>query len=269
MAITTVDDIVAGLAASTVQRRPILKYGTIVAAGNIYTFAYTAGFPSAMAQPPLNNAGSGYACDSSTAGAVPLTNAAAQLWLTNLMLSCGASGVLVLYDRLWASSFAAPTGAGTVSFTTPGSLPARITDSGVGVEAWLDSYSAGGASAGTLALNYLDTAGASKTGATFTPGNTPTINRSQPIPLAAGSRGISQVTSLSNSATMTSGTYALVLRKRIAEIPIVASSTPAADLDWASLGLPKIPNGACLEVMLFAAAATTPILIGTAVIIDK
>ncbi len=267
MSIATVDDIAAAL--SVGQRRSFGKLGlAVAAAGNISTQFFSNGSYGAASQPPLNTAGSGYTCSSATLGALPLTNGVTQLYLAQLAICNFAHGMTYLYDRLWAASFAAPTVGGTVAITTPGALPARITDGGVGVEAWLENYTTGGASSGTLVLNYLDETGAAKSGPAFTPASAPNASRAQLIPLAAGSKGISQVVSLTNSATMTSGTYVIALKKRIAEyqVLVAAAGVPMA---WAELGLPKVPNDACIEFMTFSQATNLPNILGTLTLIDK
>ena len=267
MAITTVDDIVSALA-SSVQDSDFIKILTAPAVGGFQAAWAGTGFPGAGATPPLNTSGAGYTCSAATVGALPYTNGAVQNWLARFAASCTQPGTIILYDRLWTCSFAAPTVAGTVSITTPGTLPARITDNGADVEAWLDNYAVGGASAGTLAFNYTNVGNAARTGPTFTPVSAPVVGRTQPLPLQAGDFGVRVPTSLTNSATMTSGTYGITLRKPIARIPVLGVALGEVQ-DWAKLGLPKIPADACLEILFLAQNATAPTIIGTMDIIDK
>ena len=267
MAITTVDDIAAGLAGA--QDIDFIKNLTAPTIGAFQMAWAAPGFPGAGVTPALNTAGSGYTADNTTTGALPLANGAVQLWLARLAASCTQPGTILIYDRLWSCSFAAPVAAGTVSVTTPGNLPARITDNGVDVEAWLDVYAVGGASAGTATLNYLNAnTGAAKSGPAFSLPSAPVVGRTIPFPLAAGDTGVRQITSMSNSATMTSGTYGLTLRKPLSRVPVLGVGLGTV-YDWASLGLPKIPNGACLEILFLAQNATAPTIIGTMDIIDK
>lgn len=268
MAITTVDDIAAGLAAGP-KRIPFYKALPNAALGSVQTSFYQGTDPLGGAQPPLVSAGSGYACSKATQGALQFHDAAASRWLAKLMAYSNFPGLLLIYDRLWAASFAAPTVAGTITVTTPGSLPARITDGGDEVEAWLESYAVGGASAGTLALTYLDTLGATKTGPTFTALTTPAQARCQILPLAAGSKGVSQIVSLANSATMTSGTYVLALKKLLAAIPIPSPFHKPPSVDWAALGLPLIDNNACIEIGFMPNQTSGATLQGSLTLIDK
>ena len=142
--------------------------------------------------PPAYTAGSGYTCDDTTTGAALLVNSAGgglANRVSRMRLSAAVTGTLRLYDRLWSCSgmgFA----AGTYTVTTPGSLPARITDNGVGVQAFVENFVAAGAATGTLTLNYLNAAtGAAKTGVIGTVVSAPVAGQVQPIPWAVGDTG--------------------------------------------------------------------------------
>jgi hypothetical protein len=267
MAIATVDDIASGL--STAQDLMYQKTFTAPkAAGAFQSGWLAAGFPGAGSASPAYTAGSGYTCSSATAGAISLTNGAVQLWLAKLAMSCTQQGTIIIADRLWSCSgmgFA----AGTYTVTTPGSLPARITDNGVEVEAWVEQFVAAGAASGTLTLNYTNAnTGAAKSGVIAAVVSAPVAGQMQPIPLAVGDTGVRQVTSAVTSATWTSGSFGITLLKRIAEIPVTIANTGAV-YDWAQLGLPKIPNDACLMAFFLANGTTAPVLIGSLDLIDK
>jgi hypothetical protein len=90
----------------------------------------------------------------------------------------------------------------------------------------------------------------------------------QPIPLQTGDLGISQVTSVVTSATWTSGTFGLTLLKRIVEIPIAVAGVGSSQ-DWAQVGLPEIPNNACLMLMWHGINTTGPTFLASLDIIDK
>lgn len=267
MAIATVDDIVAGLNAS--QDQNFLKVLTAAkAAGAFQSGWLAAGFPAAGATPPAYTAGSGYTCSSATTGAMLYANASVKNWFAQIQASANIAGTLIIADRLWSCSgmgFA----ANTYTVTTPGNLPARITDNGVEVEAWVENFVAAGAATGTLTLNYLNAnTEASKSGVIGTVVSAPVAGQMQPIPLAAGDTGVRQVTSAVTSATWTSGSFGITLLKRIATIPI-NSAAVATVLDWAALGLPGILNDACLMLMFQASGTTAATILGNTEIIDK
>jgi len=149
---------------------------------------------------------------------------------------------LAFTQRNLISGFA----AATYTVTTPGSLPARITDNGVGVEAFVENFVAAGAASGTLTLNYLNAAtGASKSGVIGTVVSAPVAGQVQPIPLAVGDTGVRQVTSAVNSATWTSGSFGITLAKPIIDISVPFAG-PGEIYDWAEAALAKIPDDACL-----------------------
>ena len=267
MSIATVDDIASGLASA--QEIDFLKvFGAPKAAGAYQSGWLAAGRPGAGSAPPAYTAGSGYTCDKSTSGAAPLTNASVQLYAARLAAQASQAGSLLILDRLWSCGgmgFA----ASTYTVTTPGSLPARITDNGVNVEAWVEQFVAAGAASGTLTLNYTNAnSGAAKTGVIAAVVSAPVAGQLQPIPLAVGDTGVRQVTSAVNSATWTSGSFGITLAKRIAEVPIIAANTGFV-ADWAQLSLAKIPNDACIMFAWLATGTTAPTVLGELDLIDK
>jgi len=266
MAIATVDDIAAGLAAS--QSIPFLKIlGGPKAIGSWQSAWLSAGKPGAGSAPPAYTAGSGYTCSRTTAGALGQVNGATQNWLARLAASSSIATTLLIYDRLWSCGgmgFA----AGTYAVTTPGSLPARIADGGVGVEAFVEQFVVAGAASGTLTLNYTNSDGtAGRSGQIAAVVSAPVAGQLQPIPLQVGDVGVQQVTSAVNSATWTSGSFGITLAKRMATIPLNIAGLGAV-LDWASV-LAKIPADACLMFAIQATSTTAPTIQGEIDIIDK
>jgi hypothetical protein len=266
MAITTVDHIAAGLAVC--GGKNILKNITVPKAIGSYQSSWLGvGIPGAGATPPAYTAGSGYTCSKDTTGAFPYVNASVANFLARLFATSTIAGTLILVDRLWSCS-GIPFGAGTYAITTPGSLPARITDNGVGCEAWVEQFVAAGAASGTLTLNYKNPADGAEAGVIPAVVSAPLIGQMQPIPLLAGATGVRSIVSAVNSATWTSGSWGLTIVKRIASIPIPLAGI-GSSFDWAALGLPSIPNDACLMAIWQGGAATANQLIAEYSIIDK
>ena len=267
MTIATVDDIVAGLAT---QQRPLRfnkQFNLPKGAGTFVSGWLATGWPVAGATPPAYNT-SGYTCSKATTGAIgPMSNGAVQLWLAKLTAQSDRQGVIIIYDRLWACSgmgFA----AGTYTVTSPGALPARITDNGVGCELWIENYVAMGSASGTLTANYVDPSGAAQSGVLTSVQSAPVVAQMQQVPLATGGNGIKQLTSVVTSATWSSGSFGMTIMKPIAEISLV-NANPGAVLDWAQLGLPQIANDACLTAVFFAVDGVAPRVVGTLNLIDK
>ena len=268
MSISTVDDIASALANNRKPSRFCKVFAAPKAAGSWVSGWAATGFPGAGGAAPASNAGSGYTCTQATSGAQYYPTCSVQAWLARLSLGCNQTGTLILMDRLWCCG-GMGYAAGTYTVTTPGSLPPRITDSGVGVEAWIDTLAVNGAASGTLVLNYLDTGGNSKSGTVGAVVSAPAANQLQPIPLDPSSTGISQVVSAVTNQTWTSGSFGILLAKRLLEIPITVTGG-GVNLDWASIGLPQIDNAnACLMWAFLNGTANANTIAGTLDIIDK
>lgn len=266
MAIATVDDIAAAL--STAQRMNFYKLLTAPKAAGAFQGSWLGtGYPGAGAAPPAYTAGSGYTCSRSTTGALAQANGAVQNWVARHSASASVRGTWILVDRLWhcaGMGFA----ASTYTVTTPGTLPARITDNGVGCELWCEQNVAAGAASGTLTVNYKNVADAAKAGVIAAVVSAPVIGQMQPVPLAAGDTGVRSVVSAVNSATWTSGSFGITIVKRTGvelSVPVIGVGTV---LDWAGC-LAAIPADACLQWIWHAETTTAPVVTGHVMIIDK
>jgi hypothetical protein len=266
MAILTVDDIAAGLAND--QFRAVLKNITVPKSIGAYQSSWLGvGFPGAGAAPPAYTAGSGYTVSSATTGAILYVNGAVKNWLAQLSASSTIAGTLFIYDRLWSCSgmgFA----AGTYTVTTPGNLPARITDNGLGCELWVEQFAAAGAASGTLTVNYVEPGGGARAGIIPAVVSAPVIGQMQPVPLQVGSLGVQQLTSVVNSATWTSGTWGMTICKPVAQIEVPLAGI-GKTLDWAALGLPALTDDMCLFFIWQGGAATANQVQAKLRIIDK
>lgn len=265
MAIATVDDIAAALALAQIQR--VLKNITVPKAVGSYQSSWLGvGYPGAGSAPPAYTAGSGYAASSATAGAIPYTNGAVKNWLAKLFATSTIAGTLFLYDKLWSCGgmgFA----AGTYTVTTPGNLPARITDGGIGCQLWAEQFVAAGAASGTLTANYVEPGGGARAGIIPAVVSAPLIGQTQPVPRQVGSVGVQQLTSVVTSATWTSGTFGMSIVKPIAEISIPLAGI-GRTADWAEV-LAELTNDMCLFFIWQGGAATANQVMARLHIIDK
>lgn len=255
----TVDNIITKLASA--QTLGFLKNVPAGKSAGAYVSGWLAtGNPGAGSNPPAYTAGSGYTCDDTTAGAfVNYTNAVTQNRLLAAEATSTLAGTIHIVDRLWACQgmgFA----ASTYTVTTPGSLPARITDNGVGVQAWVEVYNvATGAATGTLTLNYVEPGGGARAGVIPTVVSAAAVSQMQPIPRQVGSVGIQQVTSVVTSATWTSGTaWGITLTKPVVSIPLALVGVGTV-LDWAATKMKACAPDTCFQV-IWQGAATTAVL---------
>ena len=198
----------------------------------------------------------------------------------NIIAAAGAPWFLLAVDQVGYVPITGADVTGTASRTitmTPIAATSAKVDrypNGVGLRAFFSTEVAPTAGGPNLtAFNYLDTAGAAKScpvtvGFAATPviGAVPhsgaAATRYAPwIPLAAGSTGISDLTSftLSGGTAYTgSGQLVLHLVKPLWGIPLLASGMHSlADMVNALPSMAKIPDGACVQWMLMNTGATT------------
>lgn len=260
MTIATLDQLVEALA-SPQQRFSFAKTVTSQAVGTYYSLWSAVGIPGAAANPSSGVAGD--IPTDATAGAMgPFTNPSAPdlTYLSRFAAATSPAGLLLLYDRLWHNSGLSPT---SLSAQTVNSVALTRPDaSGADVEAWLHVTSALGAGSTAPTISYTDQDGnASNTGTLLNFAATAALSRNFQFSLASGDSGVRSIQSYTNAATLTSGTFSLVLRRRIASIAIINSSYGAL-LDPLASGFPSVPNDACLELMLFAGAASAGTVYG-------
>jgi len=174
-----------------------------------------------------------------------------------------AIGTLTIYDRLWANSGLNTTTSPT-NFTS--TALTRFTD-GKGVELWAEWYTASGASTATTAtVSYTDQDGNTGASGSIVMGATAKpAGMMYPMQLASGDYGVRAVASTTLSVTQTSGNWGVVLMKKLAEVPIRPSDQSASVMNAVDLGLPEIPDDACLAFM-FQGAVTANTLTGSLLI---
>jgi hypothetical protein len=266
--ITTLDGLIAAM------RPPTGFYKasqTSEGAGTWHSLWKAAGYPGAGSNPPAFSAGSGYIPSEATAGAIPFVDPAASGYLARLGASGATIGTLVLYDRVWACS-----GFGTVvttlqSVTTPGTVnrDANNASLGDGVEAWLEVYTAPGATAATWTVTYTNEVGTGGRTATYAhPANAESVGQMIPLALAAGDKGVRAVASFQASVSSgTAGDIGITLLRRIAEIPLTVVNVGQV-LDGVALGLPRLYANTCMALMVHCSATNTGAILGSLVTAD-
>lgn len=193
-----------------------------------------------------------------------LLNAAAQT-----AAATTAPCVLMLVDLLGFYPITSVTTTGAQTLNNTVTLP-RYTN-GAGVQAFLTPSTVMGAATPSITLNYTNSAGTAgkATPATLPIGNTAAAVTSIVysgtgtgkygpfIPLAAGDAGIRSVQSINLSASYVSGVLNLVLCKPIMTLPITTLGVTAErDLVNQFASMPRIYDGACLNWLMLAGAAT-------------
>lgn len=207
-----------------------------------------AGYPSAGANPGSAN---GAIPTNATLGAVPFVNPpSGKTYLTGVSINAGATGTLILYDRIWANSTLSGTVTTTQIFTSP------TLTRGPGFLMFIEMYTAIGSSAITVTVSYTDVVNGA--GRTSNPDFSFSAVTGQlyECPLAAGDSGVTAVASVLLSATTgNTGDFGVTLARPIVHIPIRQAGR-LLKLDAIDLGMPEIPDNTCLSAMLLCTGAT-------------
>jgi hypothetical protein len=269
MTIATAD---AFIAAKPGQMLQILKIAAAAqAAGQWYSPWLLAGMPGPGTAPSAGVGG--VALTGSDAGSIgPFTNPASGItYLDRASLVSSISGAFYLYDRLWHNSGLSTTSL-TAQTVTSATLPSRcpvVTDPtgetfdalGNGVEAWFDVYAVMGAGSTAPSISYTNEANtASRTGTAQNFVTTAAVGRTFPFSRAAGDKGVRSIQTYTNGATMTSGTFGLVLRRRIASVGVITANQ-LVPYEWSS-GFTAIPDSAHLELIWIPNSTVAPTVNG-------
>jgi hypothetical protein len=259
MAITTPDGLTAALAAA--QWKPIQKASLA---------NQTAGFLSSLWRATGNQLqgaipGAAETCTSALTGGIPYTNptATALSYLVNLNANMAAPGSILIYDRLahmggLAGNVASPT-AQTVNLSIPASRNAAAA--GSDVEWFLEWYTNTGSTAVTATITYTNQADG--TGNTTTCALTATMRAGRLLQIIPGSGGlIKSIQTVTLSATTgTAGSFGVTVAKRLG-LASTANAAFAAVADAINLGLPVIPDNACLWPVVACSTTATGIVAG-------
>lgn len=193
-----------------------------------------------------------------------LLNAAAQT-----AAATTAPCVLMLVDLLGFYNITSVTTTGAQTLNNTVTLP-RYTD-GAGVQAFITPSTVMGAATPNISITYTNSAG---TGSRTTPATLPIGNTAAAVtsivysgtgagkfgpfmPLQAGDAGIRSVQSINLSASYVSGVLNLVLCKPLLTLPITTLGVTAErDLVNQLASMPKVYDGACLNWLMLAGAAT-------------
>lgn len=199
---------------------------------------------------------------SATLGAFPFTNPSSGITqigrlLAGLNVNGSSAGcVLALYDRLLQTGNSSGISATSTSAQTINSTALTRPDAnGNQAEAWYEVYVVMGAGTPTVTLTYTNPAGtASRTGSSGALPTTMPVGRTGQFSMQSGDDGVKSVQTWQSSATFTSGTIGLVLRRLIAFVPLFGGHS-VTQVDGLGLALPRVYDDACIETLIFATSA--------------
>jgi hypothetical protein len=256
MAITTMDGLVAALAAS--QKFTINKLSaTAEGAGTWHSLWAVGGFPPAGAAP----GGTAIVPTKSTTGAIPFTASGVVDYLGSMQFRGATAGTIIIYDRLVTVS--GLSGIVTTVDTAVNNTALTRYTSGAGVELWGEVYTAMGATAATLNVKYTDQDGNTNQAGTYShPANALSVGQMFPITLAAGDSGVRAVTNYHFSvSTGTAGNLGFTLLKRLASITLVSANIGSV-MNVFDHGITDIDANACLAMMVQCTTTSTGQILG-------
>jgi hypothetical protein len=185
--------------------------------------------------------------------------------LAKAFLVSTVAGTITVYDRVWACSGFAGNVATAQDITGFPALPAsRAPGNGEGLEMWLESYTAIGATATSVQVTYTNQSGvAGRTTIAETMIQSFPVTRMHRLRLQDGDTGVQSIQSLILSNTSgTAGNFGITLLQRKCMIPIPLASAPV-NLDFAALGLPSFDPDAAIQFIHQGTITTTGTLVGT------
>lgn len=262
MAITTRDQLLAAMT----QKSQLLRVNK-VALGLQVVNGYTSywrvtGLPAQGAIPTA-----AAICDGTLTGALPFTapSGGDTLYLARAALLASAVCGVDLMDRLGhmggLSGTVLTAQAVALDLTGTGSnlVARRGTDFG-DVQWWLEWYTATGGTARTATVAFTDHLGNPGTTQVSIPANT-SPGRMIPI-IGASAEKIRSVESVTLSATTgTAGNFGVTATRRIVSLGLLAINAPLV-FDWVGVGLPIVPESACLTLAGVQSATTAPAIVG-------
>lgn len=269
MAITSIDQIVAGLATST-RRVPMLK-STQVSAVTSYVSMWLGGGAPAAGVAPTTAA----TPTNATAGAlnIGLANAAVgkDLFIARSSITGANNTTPFLFcDRVghMGGLSGIVTTAQTVGVSVNALRGGRVISDLRNVRWWIEIYTAIGATAVTATVTYTrDSDGTSQT-TTVSIGSTTGNQLSRMLPIfPAGTDVIRSIDSITHVTTGTAGNYGVTATVDLFESPNNLAGGNVL-LEWTGTGLAEVKDDCCLMGIVIASLATTGNCTGNITIIE-
>lgn len=268
MAITTMDQIAAGLAAA--PRNDIFAQSVTNVAGGFVNLQ-RAGVTSRgqMAVPAAASAGGTlHVAGQAGFGNLPDPVGGASLYLAQAALTFTTAGAVWFYDRVWSCSGFTGTLTTAQAVTSFPTLT-RPDANGTGLEIWIECYTATGATAASITVQYTNSAGVSGRNSVATAHITSMpANRMYRVQLQSGDFGVKSIQSVTLSATTgTAGSFGVTLMKKIAVVGTAIPNVPVVS-DFAALGMPTIQVATALNAIHQGTTTASGIILGTFTFID-
>lgn len=264
MTITTRDQLIDALANNS--SRLVIDKASLAnaAAGQFFSLWTATGVPGAGSAP-----GAAAVPTSATTGALGFANQTAPVasYLAWLAVQFGNSATnLDIHDRLAAMSGLSgtvTTAQGALSLVTTNPGADRLGDSNYSdVQWWLEVYSPLGSTGVNATVNVTYNDDSTGNLAAIALGATPRQGRLYPLVSASAGKFIKAVNSVTLSATTgTAGNFGITATRRCTSLSVPLLNFTGT-FDWAQLGLPIIPNDACLMMLMLCGTTSTGVVRG-------
>jgi hypothetical protein len=265
MALTTMDALVSALASADQDIMLYWPSGTTVAGGYTNLNRLVTGSAFGQAAIPTAASSGGHVPTDVPPGYATINAGAGTLYIARMAASCATACTIMVYDRVWACSGFSGTSTTAQAVTTPVALPSlRAPGDGEGLEMWLESYTAIGATASNVTVSYTNSASvASRTTVQEAITASFPAGRVQRLRLQDGDTGVKSIQSLTLSANSgTAGNFGITLLERKCMIPLMTANIGNV-MDFASLGLPEIQPDAALQFIHLGTTTTTGVIMGS------
>lgn len=264
MAITTMDGLVGGLAASQ-RGRVFLPSATNAVAGFVNLNQAVTGAHGLMAAPTAFGSGGTTFNQSTVSNGFNEWTAGTgtDAYLARVALTGTVAGTIHIYDIMWACSGFVGNSASAQSVSSFSGMPTRNT-TGEGCALWIGCSSAIGATGHNVTASYTNQAGTSgRTTVSVAGIASMPANRMYQLPLQSGDTGIQALASITLSASSgTAGNLWALIMKPVATIPLPLVNVGSVQ-DFAALGLPLIDDESCLAYIHQATTTSSGIILGT------
>ena len=190
-------------------------------------------------------------------------------YLAQMKATFATAGTIHLYDRVWSCSGfngTLTTAQSVVGFPTL----TRPDANGVGLEIWIECYTATGATASNITVQYTNSSGVSGRNTVSTAHITSMpINRMYQVPLQSGDVGVKSIQSVTLSAsTGTVGSFGVTLCRRLSSIAGLVANV-GQTMDFTQLGLPQIYDNSALMFVHQGTTTSSGIVMGAFNVIQK
>lgn len=264
MAITTMDGIAAGLAASQDQKL-FFPTATNVAGGFInLNQAVTSSFGIMAAPGAASAGGTTYNQSSISTGFPRYSNptGGSTGYIGRMGLTMATIGTVHVYDLLWACSNFVGNVATAQTVTSFSGMPSRNSN-GDGAEIWIGCSAAIGATAHNVTVQYTNQSGTAGRNTVSTAGTASMpANRMYQVPLQSGDTGVQSIQGLTLSASSgTAGNLWVLVLDRLASISCSVANV-GTSADFAMLGLPELKSDGTLLFVNQGTATASGIILG-------